>query len=88
MGTKDKQAQDRSMRTQFTIGNIRHELRTGAPYIASQYSALWSEMVGNLLTRIERKLGDRMSTQIFDEMHDYGMTQVRKHGLPARAEVK
>jgi hypothetical protein len=66
----------------LTVGNIRHELRAGAPYIASQYSALWSEMVGNLLTRIERACGDRMSDGVWDDMHDYGMEQVRKHGLP------
>lgn len=66
----------------LTISNIQHELRAQAQYIASQYSALWSEMVGNLLTRIERACGGRMSDQVWDQMHDYGMDQVRKYGLP------
>jgi hypothetical protein len=68
----------------LTIGNIQHELRARAPYIASQYSALWSEMVGNRLMDIERACGDRMSDQVFDQMHDYGMAQVQKHGLPSK----
>jgi putative heme iron utilization protein len=67
----------------LTIGNIKHEIRANAAHIAAQYSALWSDMVGNLLSRIERACGDRMSDQVWDEMHDYGMEQVRKLGLPS-----
>ena len=64
-----------------TIGGIKAELRRQAPHIASQYSALWSEFVSDALRRMERT-GGRMSDQVFDEMHDYGMEQVEKHGLP------
>jgi len=70
----------------LTIGNIEHELRAKAPYIASQYSALWSDMIGETLMRIERACGERMSDQVFDQMHDYGMEQVQKHGLPSRTQ--
>jgi len=65
----------------MTIGNIKKQLRKVAPYIASQYSALWDDMVRNELFKIERLYRDRLNDAVFDDMHDYGMEHVRRIGL-------
>lgn len=70
-------------RSDFTIGGIKRRLRTEAPLIARQYSALWEDLVHDVLRRIERDCKDRMNDGVYDEMLDYGLTWVRKHGLPA-----
>ena len=60
----------------LTIGNIQHELRARAADIASQPSGVWSDTVAKQLMYLERACGDRMSDQVFDQMHAYGLAQV------------
>jgi len=68
----------------ITIGEAKKELRKQAPHIAQQYSSLWSEFVTDALLRMEKQHRDRISDEVFNDLHDYGMEEVRKHGLPSR----
>lgn len=77
-GTVDLMTEGPGQAHNPTIGSYQSGLKAAAPQIAELIENYWGDAVAARLVAMERKYGERLNSEVFDELYDYGMREVEK----------
>ena len=70
------------------VAEAQKLLKSRAEYIASQYSELWKDLVLDIIHRVETRYNDYFPASVEADLVTYGMSQVRKYGLPRQTNIQ